>query len=89
MAKQLEDAMEAIGQSVYEWLNPKNEEFENSPEEHQLATKLLDLIPNAYILVKWPESQNLMELEWFREESIPNIDASGEYLIPIARAMEL
>lgn len=37
---------------------------------------------NRYILVTWPESQELMEEEWFQEEAVLHPDLSSAYFIP-------
>lgn len=38
-----------------------------------------------YVLVEWPEVQELMEEEWFWEEAILCVDTSSAYFIPINR----
>ena len=37
---------------------------------------------NIYVLVEWPESQLLMEEEWFREEAVLHLDLSSAYFVP-------
>lgn len=48
---------------------------------------------DTYILVRWPESQELMEEEWFRNEAIlaigsEDITGSSAYFIPEKRMMQ-
>ena len=43
---------------------------------------------NEYVLVTWPESQELMEEEWFEEEAVLDAEAkfgSSAYFIPTYR----
>ncbi|MGV8961955.1 MAG: hypothetical protein ACOH2V_01060 [Candidatus Saccharimonadaceae bacterium] len=40
---------------------------------------------DKYILVFWPEVQDLMEEEWFRYEAILNPDEDSAYFIPESR----
>lgn len=32
--------------------------------------KIIELIQESYVLVRWPESQELMDEPWFQEEAI-------------------
>ena len=46
----------------------------------------------VYVLVKWPESQELMEYKWFNEEaSLADSEKFGSsaYFIPIIRWNEI
>lgn len=46
---------------------------------------------NTYILVQWPDVQDLMEKDWFREEAILDVEAkfgSSAYFIPYNRYHE-
>jgi len=46
----------------------------------------------TYVLVKWPESQILMDFEWFdHEASLADFDKFGSsaYFIPQSRWLEL
>ena len=77
-----EAALETIGQMV----------FSEEPEGDRICTKLIDLIREAFVPVRWPESQNLMEFDWFREECILDIDSligDSTYLVPIQRIIEI
>jgi hypothetical protein len=45
---------------------------------------------DLYVLVRWPESQNFMEEEWFEDEAIlalgsEDMTGSSAYFIPIHR----
>jgi hypothetical protein len=76
-----EAAMEEIGQALYE-LN----EDKTSPE----TITLLNTIGDSYVLVQWPESQELMEEDWFDEEAIfcggsEDKTGSSAYFVPIKR----
>jgi len=63
----------------------------SASEEHiNLVASLLRLTEDAYTLVRWPESQDLMEESWFRDEAILAIGSEEEtgssaYFIPIKR----
>ena len=51
------------------------------------------MISDNYALVQWPESQDFMEKDWFREEAIlalgsEDITGSSAYFIPIKRYLE-
>jgi len=37
---------------------------------------------NSYILVEWPEVQDLMEESWFNDEAILNVWMPSAYFIP-------
>lgn len=77
----LESAMEAIGQAVFEKYGTE------TPKE---VKSLLGLINEAYVLIGWPEVQDLMEEDWFQEEAIldNSEDAdSSTYLIPISKVL--
>ena len=46
----------------------------------------------TYVLVQWPESQELMDQEWFdKEASLADFDKFGSaaYFIPKSRLLEL
>lgn len=50
------------------------------------------MIPSLYVLIEWPDSQNLMEKYWFEKEAIlaanENV-GSSTYFIPLKRYNEL
>ena len=51
------------------------------------------MINSNYVLVQWPESQNYMEEEWFRDEAILALGSedrtgSSAYFIPLERYLE-
>lgn len=75
--KNFENAMEAIGQGVYE--------LDMNEEESKDVNTLLSLTREAYILVQWPESQEFMEEEWFEKEAVLDInnEAGSTYFIPL------
>ncbi len=84
MATKLENVLEAIGQAIYE----HNLRPETDPEVH----RYLDMAKEAYVVVQWPESQELMEEEWFDEEAILDVEGkfgSSAYLVPISRLIEI
>ena len=81
--KKFENAMECIGQAVFEMYET------NTPEE---VNTLLISVSDAYVLVQWPESQEFMEEEWFEEESILALGSedktgSSAYFIPLKRVI--
>jgi hypothetical protein len=65
--------------------NTKNDKIRVS------ATKLLDLIDEAYVHVEWPETQEFMEEDWFEEEAVLDVDSpiGSCYFIPLARVFNL
>jgi hypothetical protein len=65
--------------------NTKNDKIRVS------ATKLLDLIDEAYVHVEWPETQDFMEEDWFEEEAVLDVDSpiGSCYFIPLARVFNL
>lgn len=78
-----EQAMESIGQALFEMFDV------NTPEP---VNNLLEAALNGYILVEWPESQKFMEEEWFQEEAILALGSedktgSSAYFIPIKRVV--
>ncbi len=65
--------------------NPDN--YKINEEE---ANMFLRVAEEGYVLVQWPESQEFMEEEWFKEEAILALgseDKTGStaYFIPIKR----
>lgn len=84
-----EDAIEVIGQVVFELLpveDPAND------KTRQSVHNLIDAAYNGYVLVQWPESQEFMEEEWFEEEAILALGSedktgSSAYFIPIKRVV--
>ena len=42
-----------------------------------------------YIRIPWPESQELMEKDWFDDECVLDTDTAADYLIPYDRYKEL
>jgi hypothetical protein len=47
-------------------------------------------IEKVYVIVEWPESQELMEEEWFDDEAILDVEGiygSSAYLIPLKRLL--
>lgn len=79
--KNFENAMETIGQALFE-VHEKN-----IPTE---AKNLLNQLDSAYVVVTWPDVQELMEKEWFQKEAILDIDCNfggSAYFIPLKRAL--
>lgn len=79
----LEDVMEGIGQALFECDIKDNN-----------TNLVLDALTQAYIPVLWPESQELMEQDWF-DECLLDVDckfseaSSSTYLVPINRYLQL
>jgi hypothetical protein len=60
----------------------------NNLSENELKEMTLRIIENSYTLIQWPESQDLMEKEWFDKESILDVEGkhgSSSYFIPTWR----
>lgn len=82
-----ENAMEIIGQAVFDWLPIKDSTLDQS---RKAVNNLLQAAKEGYILIQWPESQEYMEKEWFEEEAILALGSedktgSSAYFIPIKR----
>lgn len=80
MKNNFKDVMEIIGQAI----------FELPEEDVEIVNNFLEIVPESYVLVQWPESQELMEAEWFAEEAILALGSedktgSSAYFIPINR----
>jgi hypothetical protein len=76
-------AIEVIGQAICDF----NIEEETSIDA---VNNLLDLTANGYVVIQWPESQELMEKEWFKEEAILDVESkfgNSAYFIPIKRIL--
>lgn len=81
--EKFENAMECIGQAVFEMYE------NNTPEE---VNTLLTNVSDAYVLVQWPDSQDYMEEEWFNEEAILALGSEDKtggsaYFIPLKRVI--
>lgn len=53
--------------------------------EKESKEMLLSIMENSYTLVHFPESQELMDKEWFEDEAILNIDEGSAYFVPTYR----
>ena len=56
-----------------------------------LADSILNTIEDSYIVIIWPDVQELMEEDWFDEEAI--LDSSGKfgssaYFVPLKRIIK-
>ena len=40
---------------------------------------------DVFVLVKWPESQEYMDEEWFQSEAKLTVKGKSNYMIPIKR----
>lgn len=85
----INEAIEMIRQAIFDYLPP--EDSKNN-EIREVINNLLNIVEYGYVLVKWPESQNFMEEDWFEEEAIlalgsENITGSSAYFIPIKRVV--
>lgn len=76
------DAIEVIGQIISDYLPPEDSE---NDEIRGVINSLLDAVEEGYVLVEWPESQDLMEEDWFEEEAILSFTGSSAYFVPIKR----
>lgn len=62
--------------------------MESLPQDSDIRNTIsiiLNCIDSGYVHVDWPESQELMEEEWFKDEAILDINESSAYFIPINR----
>lgn len=80
--KNLDHALEVIGQAL--------DDYGITDKDYPEVSRLLDMTREAYVLVPWPESQDLMEEEWFDEEAVLDVDArfgSSAYFVPLKRIL--
>ncbi len=71
----LDEFMEITGSLLF------NNEI-NSETEPDIIN-VLRHIPDSYVRVDWPEVQELMEEDWFKDEAVLDLNKSQSYLIPI------
>lgn len=64
------------------------EKLINNLSEEEAKEMLLSIMEDSYTLVHWPDSQDLMDEEWFEEEAILNTDESSAYFVPTYRLYE-
>lgn len=65
----------------------------NNLSESEAKTLLEEIIENSYALIQWPESQMLMEEEWFEYDAILALGSedktgSAAYFVPLHRVMK-
>lgn len=63
----------------------------NNLSEDETKDMLLRIIIDSYTVVEWPDSQNLMEEEWFEAEAILDVEAvfgSSAYFVPTWRLIQ-
>lgn len=86
----IESIFKTLGQSILNYF-PKNQKGELKEEDIQNVediNKFLSISVDSYVVVEWPEIQELMEEEWFSEEAILNWGGSASsYFIPIKRLL--
>ena len=76
-----ESGIELIGQALYYLFDEK------IPKE---AKALVNHLDNAYVVVTWPDVQELMEEEWFDEEAILDVEGKfgdSAYFVPLKRIL--
>jgi len=74
---------EEIGQECIDAGNFTNEQV-------QRLSTFMNLAKEAYVVVQWPDSQALMEEDWFEKEAILDVDCkfgSSTYFIPLHRLL--
>lgn len=52
--------------------------------------KFLNLAEDSFVLIQWPESQEYMEEDWFKEEAVLDVESkfgSSAYFIPLKRLL--
>lgn len=55
-----------------------------------LLSKFMVLAEQSYVLIQWPDSQDLMEEPWFDEEAILDVEGkfgSSAYFVPLIRIL--
>jgi hypothetical protein len=69
--------------------------FKISDSDLQIAPKTIDDMLDEYVIIQWPEIQNLMDYSWFRQECLLlNSDeqlkkfSSPAYLVPKKRLLK-
>lgn len=74
---------EVIGQGYIDAGKVNNETLD-------LLSRFMYLAEDSYVLIQWPESQMLMEEEWFEEEAILDAECkfgSSAYFVPLKRIL--
>lgn len=84
-------AAETIGRCVYAAANMPSEDSP-TPEALEAINNLIRCADRGYVLIEWPESQELMEEEWFENEAILALGAEEKtggsaYFVPIKRVV--
>ena len=78
----MDDFLEIIGQA----LEVFDEELAIEDQEtRQMVLNGLDILSESYVIVPWPESQELMEQPWFQEEAVLDVECkfgSSAYFVP-------
>ena len=82
-----ENAIEVIGQAVFELLPPEDPYNDNGRDNVQ---SLLNCCEDCYCLIQWPDTLEYMEEDWFEEEAILALGSeektgAAAYFIPIKR----
>lgn len=55
-----------------------------------LLDKFMTLAEQSYVLIQWPNSQELMDEDWFKEEAILDVEGkfgSSAYFVPLVRIL--
>lgn len=55
----------------------------NNLSEQEAKEMLISQMEDTYTLVLWPDSQDLMEKDWFRDEAVLSDESS--YFVPTHR----
>jgi len=59
------------------------------PIHYKEATEFVEALhTDTYVLVPWPEVQELMDCSWFQEEAVLHPEESSAYFIPLHRIYE-
>jgi hypothetical protein len=83
-------AKETIRNTTLELLSPDDPA---NDKVREAIIFLLNCIEESYCLVQWPESQDYMGEEWFREEAIlvtdkDDVFGGSAYMIPTKRIIQ-
>lgn len=81
----MKNFLEIVGQSLFE------NNIQDDPEVQNEVNAALSLLQESYVLVQWPESQELMEEEWFDEETILDVEGKfggSAYFVPAKRLIK-
>lgn len=92
MKTNFELAVELIKQATYkelvaDFIHNATEENPEIKIDSSIVDNFISAAEYGYVLVEWPESQDLMDEDWFDEEAVLSSTGSSAYFVPIKRLL--